>query len=420
MLFRPRSPREGLTSIKESILFGPLFGRSNSSKKQESARVRAMDDGDDPFASGAVDLDMALDLDHSRGPGQRPARPARFQPKIKGKIKAEPSADPELPRRPPPAPDPVKKQEAEGDPSTCSVSSAPDVDAVATEAMHVDEAEKEEEEEEDSVVREIGVFFTPAPLDEDTSVRVKPKESKMEVDLTIDVDSENYDQDAAEPLRLQKQRRDRNSAPWSIRTFSLTWKGYARKRLKCAISSARYKGSFEAHASYLRDAFDGVTKVIQLVEAKLGLGCLSTGREDAEASTLEEYATVLAIRVVRNKWCIVEIVLVGDRGPGSRQWCTNSIEVVERGEEATTSPVGLSYPKAKCRLERRWTRRSTTVPQRRIYRSRRKGCRCKSTDSRAMGLAAPWYHRGGTSVESSIPCSHGGRALVVKWGRGGE
>ncbi|RZR94313.1 hypothetical protein BHM03_00022987 [Ensete ventricosum] len=205
MLFRPRSPREGLTSIKESILFGPLFGRSNSSKKQESARVRAMDDGDDPFASGAVDLDMALDLDHSRGPGQRPARPARFQPKIKGKIKAEPSADPELPRRPPPAPDPVKKQEAEGDPSTCSVSSAPDVDAVATEAMHVDEAEKEEEEEEDSVVREIGVFFTPAPLDEDTSVRVKPKESKMEVDLTIDVDSENYDQDAAEPLRLQKQ-----------------------------------------------------------------------------------------------------------------------------------------------------------------------------------------------------------------------
>ncbi|RWV80491.1 hypothetical protein GW17_00058236, partial [Ensete ventricosum] len=39
---------------------------------------------------------------------------------------------------------------------------------------------------------------------------------------------------------------------------------------------------------------------------------------------------------------------------------------------------------------------------------------CKSTDSRAMGLAAPWYRRGGTSVESSIPCSHGGRALVVK------
>ncbi|RWW76152.1 hypothetical protein BHE74_00015780 [Ensete ventricosum] len=70
--------------------------------------------------------------------------------------------------------------------------------------------------------------------------------------------------------------------------------------------------------------------------------------------------------------------------------------VVGRGEEATTSPVGLSYPKVKRRLERRWTRRSTIVPQRRIYRSRRKGCRCKSTDSRAMGLAKaglPWSHR---------------------------
>ncbi|RZR91595.1 hypothetical protein BHM03_00019745 [Ensete ventricosum] len=31
-----------------------------------------------------------------------------------------------------------------------------------------------------------------------------------------------------------------------------------------------------------------------------------------------------------------------------------------------------------------------------------------------MGLGAPWYRRDGTSVESSIPCSHGGRALVVK------
>ncbi|RZR73220.1 hypothetical protein BHM03_00021591 [Ensete ventricosum] len=38
----------------------------------------------------------------------------------------------------------------------------------------------------------------------------------------------------------------------------------------------------------------------------------------------------------------------------------------------------------------------------------------KTTDSRAMGLAAPWYRKGETSVESSIPCSHGGRAFVVK------
>ncbi|RWW54288.1 hypothetical protein BHE74_00039140 [Ensete ventricosum] len=61
--------------------------------------------------------------------------------------------------------------------------------------------------------------------------------------------------------------------------------------------------------------------------------------------------------------------------------------VVERGEEATMSPEGLSYPKSKV---------------------------CKATDSRAMGLVVPWYPKGGTSVESSIPYSHGGRALVVK------
>ncbi|RWW36039.1 hypothetical protein BHE74_00058961 [Ensete ventricosum] len=63
-------------------------------------------------------------------------------------------------------------------------------------------------------------------------------------------------------------RHDQNSALWSIRTFSSIWKGYVCRRLKCAISS-----------------------VIQLAEAKLGSGYLSTGQEDAEAGTLEEYAT---------------------------------------------------------------------------------------------------------------------------------
>ncbi|RWW50856.1 hypothetical protein BHE74_00042849 [Ensete ventricosum] len=43
-----------------------------------------------------------------------------------------------------------------------------------------------------------------------------------------------------------------------------------------------------------------------------------------------------------------------------------------------------------------------------------KSIACKATDSRAMGSAAPWYRKGGTFVESSIPYSHGGRALVVK------
>ncbi|RWW35475.1 hypothetical protein BHE74_00059589 [Ensete ventricosum] len=44
----------------------------------------------------------------------------------------------------------------------------------------------------------------------------------------------------------------------------------------------------------------------------------------------------------------------------------------------------------------------------------RKGHGCEAMDSRAMGLVALWYHRGGTFVESSIPCSHRARALVVK------
>ncbi|RRT62886.1 hypothetical protein B296_00012698 [Ensete ventricosum] len=89
---------------------------------------------------------------------------------------------------------------------------------------------------------------------------------------------------------------------WSIRTFSSTWKVYVRRRLKCATISTLLdpegcsgdcisKGS--QSSDYLRDAFDEVTKVIQLANAKLGSRYLSTGQEDAEASTLEEYATVL-------------------------------------------------------------------------------------------------------------------------------
>ncbi|RWW47403.1 hypothetical protein BHE74_00046626 [Ensete ventricosum] len=52
--------------------------------------------------------------------------------------------------------------------------------------------------------------------------------------------------------------------------------------------------------------------------------------------------------------------------PTTKGSCLENIKVlkqeVERGEEATTSPEGLSYPKSKHWLERRWTRRSVTVP----------------------------------------------------------
>ncbi|RRT38626.1 hypothetical protein B296_00046087 [Ensete ventricosum] len=43
----------------------------------------------------------------------------------------------------------------------------------------------------------------------------------------------------------------------------------------------------------------------------------------------------------------------------------------------------------------------------------------EATDSRAMGMTTLWYHRGGTSVESSIPCSDRGRVLGCERGRGG-
>ncbi|WOK95088.1 hypothetical protein Cni_G03795 [Canna indica] len=196
-----------------------------------------MDDGNgDPFAHGAADLDMALDLDPSVGAPQRPSRSVRFQPKIKGKGKAKVDPAPDSSLQPPPAPAPapvpvpVKKQEIDVDPAppSSSVSSVPDAEASASVAMEVDGEDEVEGEVEDEVVREIDVLCSPAPLDEDTflyimqyvlrpswrpyelnerceEVRVKPKESKLEIDLSMDVDSENYDQEVDESLRLKKQ-----------------------------------------------------------------------------------------------------------------------------------------------------------------------------------------------------------------------
>ncbi|RZS22660.1 hypothetical protein BHM03_00055466 [Ensete ventricosum] len=99
--------------------------------------------------------------------------------------------------------------------------------------------------------------------------------------------------------------------------------------------------------------------VIQLMEAKLGSEDLSTGQEDAEAGVTREWVGESELRRERTK--------IEDSGGPTMCWQRPHME----------------------RL-------------------------CKVTDSRAMGLAAPWYCRGGTSVESSILCSHGGRALVVK------
>ncbi|RRT46348.1 hypothetical protein B296_00042221 [Ensete ventricosum] len=68
--------------------------------------------------------------------------------------------------------------------------------------------------------------------------------------------------------------------------------------------------------------------------------------------------------------------------------CLENIEVlnqvVERGEEATTSPEGLSDPKVKHRLKRRWTRKSAIVLLRHIYRSQR-----RDADTRQR-IVGPW------------------------------
>ncbi|RZS13235.1 hypothetical protein BHM03_00044782 [Ensete ventricosum] len=49
------------------------------------------------------------------------------------------------------------------------------------------------------------------------------------------------------------------------------------------------EGSFKTHAPYLREAFDGGTKVTQLAKAKLGSKDFGTKHEDAKVGTFEEY-----------------------------------------------------------------------------------------------------------------------------------
>ncbi|RWW28460.1 hypothetical protein GW17_00007059 [Ensete ventricosum] len=133
---------------------------------------------------------------------------------------------------------------------------------------------------------------------------------------------------------------------------------------------------------------------------KLTLRCRERSRSEERASRfgIQRNGQPFAQEAPRGQaseeecWCIAEIVLVGDRGPGSRQWCINSSEmktlvVSIRGlciigaarevdcfsahirlrepgkSEDKADPVRLSYPKVKQRLERRWTRRSTSVAE---------------------------------------------------------
>ncbi|RWW76260.1 hypothetical protein BHE74_00015660 [Ensete ventricosum] len=89
----------------------------------------------------------------------------------------------------------------------------------------------------------------------------------------------------------------------------------------------------------------------------------------------------------------------------------NRVGLLERGQCRSS---GAQLPKSKPSVRKEMNSEECHSIAEADLPIARKGRRCEATDSRAMGLAAPWYRRGGTSVESSIPCSHGARALVVK------
>ena len=107
--------------------------------------------------------------------------------------------------------------------------------------------------------------------------------------------------------------------------------------------------------------------------------------------------------------------------PSTRRSCLENTEVlkqgVERGEEATMSPEGLSYPKSSNQLEWRWTQRSATETSLLIVKER-------DTEAKRR-IVGPWAWQrhgiaeAGLPCKSLIPCSHGGRALGRERGRGG-
>ncbi|CAL9132417.1 unnamed protein product [Musa textilis] len=73
--------------------------------------------------------------------------------------------------------------------------------------------------------------------------------------------------------------------------------GFIFRWSRLILHGAKDKGSFEAHAPYLDEAFGGDSKATQFAEAKLVSIGLDTGQEDAAADTLEEYAIVLLFKL---------------------------------------------------------------------------------------------------------------------------
>ncbi|RWW11137.1 hypothetical protein GW17_00025277 [Ensete ventricosum] len=174
-------------------------------------------------------------------------------------------------------------------------------------------------------------------------------------------------------------RRDRNSTPWSIRTFSSTWKGNV---LGTTLEKSRHLREQSKASSY-----EGV------IQEWVDEGEWSRDRTknqrwrmpyDVLAEATYGEVVVRGARQVQGQGRVSERCYQGSYGEQNRRKPCNKMakaihescslsfhrpgrtaivskQVVERGEEATTSPVGLNYPKVKRRLERRWTQRSTTV-----------------------------------------------------------
>ncbi|CAO2163774.1 unnamed protein product [Urochloa humidicola] len=203
--------------------------------------------GDKPPSLDA-DVDMvdlaSLDAPAASSAAAAGAPSTRFRPRAKGKPKPKPEAPkpvpvaapkPELETEPVPVPVPVRELvSVPGPEPEPEAAPALPLEEDRVDAMEVDGAgdaagvgeRAEAEEEEDFVVREIDVYYTPKPFDDDTKlyimqyplrpcwrpyelneiceeVRMKPLSSEVEVDLSVDTQSENYDQEA--PLRLTKQ-----------------------------------------------------------------------------------------------------------------------------------------------------------------------------------------------------------------------
>ena len=147
----------------------------------------AMATGGDKPPSLDADVDMAdlasLDAPAASSAAAAGAPSTRFRPRAKGKPKPKPEA---------PKPEPLAVAKSEPDPEPEPVpeplaAPAPPPEDDRVDAMEVDGAEdaagpgegaeeEAEAEEEDFVVREIDVYFTPKPFDDDTKVMSSPAE----------------------------------------------------------------------------------------------------------------------------------------------------------------------------------------------------------------------------------------------------